>query len=156
VGQAKIIAGPAWTDTATQRFVLSWFNRRPIAVANNFSTSRSTASATFVEVNSEVRSEFLLWSGDSVYCGINVLAQISTSGATAQGGVGVDITSGTPNGGEGWITAPVGGFDGSFGGTVAVSGLAEGAHFVTVLAKVDTGSTTLFQNGSVTTAFLMG
>ena len=36
VGMARPIAGPAWQDTAKQRFVRSWFNRRREILTNGF------------------------------------------------------------------------------------------------------------------------
>jgi len=32
VGMARAITGPAWVDSTSQRFVLSWFNRRQLTV----------------------------------------------------------------------------------------------------------------------------
>ena len=45
VGIARTVSS-AWVDTATQRFVRSYFNRTIQKVANAFTTSRSTTSTT--------------------------------------------------------------------------------------------------------------
>ncbi|MDF3060728.1 MAG: hypothetical protein K0S06_837 [Microvirga sp.] len=66
VGMARPIAGPAWQDTAKQRFVRSWFNRRREILTNGFTADRSTSSATDVELNAEIRLEFLAWPDDTL------------------------------------------------------------------------------------------
>src|SRR5215510_3178567 len=37
--------------------VISWFNRRSLSQVNNFTTSRTTTSTTYIEVNTEIRCE---------------------------------------------------------------------------------------------------
>lgn len=64
VGMARPITGPAWVDSGSQRFVLSFYNRQgKTAVANNTAT-RAVTSASWVEFHTELRSEVLSW-GDS-------------------------------------------------------------------------------------------
>lgn len=91
VGMARPIAGPAWTDSATQRFVLSWFNRRGMLLSNAFSTSRSTTSTTLVEINSEVRCEFLSWGDDTV----SVSSAVVVQGSLASSVVGSAVRTGS-------------------------------------------------------------
>lgn len=64
VGMARPVTGPAWADSAAQRFVLSYYNRVRKIAQNGFTISRAISSATFVEIHSEIRTEFLSW-GDS-------------------------------------------------------------------------------------------
>jgi hypothetical protein len=50
VGIARVIAGPAWQDTAAQRFVISWFNReRRDVVGAVDSTSTDTGTSSYTE-----------------------------------------------------------------------------------------------------------
>lgn len=72
VGMARPITGPAWADSNAQRFVLSYYNRVRKYGEGHFTAIRTTTSATFVELNSEIRVEFLAW-GDTAL-------QFSTSG----------------------------------------------------------------------------
>lgn len=65
VGMARTIAGPAWQDATNQRLVASYFNRLPRYVTAAFSTARTTTSTSAVEINAEIRNEFLTW-GDSL------------------------------------------------------------------------------------------
>ena len=65
---ARIITGPAWVDTATQRFVISWYNRRRIAGLNALSSNFTTSSTTNVEGMPSNRAEFLCWADDTSVC----------------------------------------------------------------------------------------
>jgi hypothetical protein len=69
VGMIRPSAGPVFTDTAIQRFVLSWFNKRPLQLLFPLSASISTASAVYVEVNPSYRIELLAWLGENVNIG---------------------------------------------------------------------------------------
>ncbi|MGP1395407.1 MAG: hypothetical protein ACTS3R_07835 [Inquilinaceae bacterium] len=72
VGLARTIAGPAWVDTAAQRFVRSWFNDRGVAGTNGFS-STPTASASPVAFPSPV--DFLAWAGETASLSISGFTQ---------------------------------------------------------------------------------
>jgi len=52
------------------RGVLSWFNRRPRVAQGKFTANRSTTSATYVEINSEIAVGFLTWAECAVILGI--------------------------------------------------------------------------------------
>ncbi|MDO9357858.1 MAG: hypothetical protein Q7T70_02550 [Polaromonas sp.] len=71
VGQVRVIAGPAFADTTNQRYVLTWFNRRPIHCFLPISGDVSTSSGSQVEVEASWRPSFLAWSGDLVSFGAN-------------------------------------------------------------------------------------
>lgn len=139
VGMARAITGPAWADTATQRFVRSWFNDPGFVGNSAYSTNRTTTSTSFVEVNSEIRVEFLSWSGEvinaeSTYGGSN------TTAGTFFLGIGFDGT--TPSAevlgyvqvGSGSCPLPL---------SLANNGLSEGYHYGTVLARTSSGTLTL-------------
>jgi len=64
VGMVNPVTGPNFADSATNRRVLSYYNRRPKNVLNGFTANRTTTSTTFAEVNSENRVTFLSW-GDA-------------------------------------------------------------------------------------------
>ncbi len=80
VGMARPIAGPAWADSVTQRFVISWYNRRALRLEKSFSGSRSTSSSSWVELGSEIRVECLQWEQIDIWC--DAMAQNSTVGQT--------------------------------------------------------------------------
>ncbi|WP_456622135.1 hypothetical protein [Bradyrhizobium sp. P5_C12] len=65
VGFARVITGPAFVDTATQRFVISWFNRdRRDLLGATDSTSTETTSGYVEKTPSKI--EFLCWTTDVV------------------------------------------------------------------------------------------
>lgn len=68
-----------FADSATQRLVLSWFNRRTKSLANAFTTARTTASGSLVEVNTEIRCEFLTWADEDVTARITGNANNNTN-----------------------------------------------------------------------------
>lgn len=65
VGMARVITGPAWQDSLSQRFVISWFNRGRMQSRTAFTSNQSTASTTEVEVSSSFRAEFLCWANEA-------------------------------------------------------------------------------------------
>ena len=60
VGLARTNASPAWSQ------VRSYYNDPGLVVKGTYSTDRSTASATFAELNSEIRCSFLAFADDIV------------------------------------------------------------------------------------------
>jgi len=78
VGMARTIAGPAWADTAAQRFVLSYYNRRYISVAISSSTQTGTSSSTYIDLAGAV-IYFLCWPDEAFQCLANM--RVTTAGA---------------------------------------------------------------------------
>lgn len=144
VGMARPITGPAWQDTAAQRFVRSWFNRKRITGYNFFAANRTTTSFTYVEMSSSERAAFLVWTDESVVFDTGGGMQ-STYGGFDIMYVSIGIDSSTP---EDCVCM---GDDTSASGITPVScslvkpGLAEGYHYATILAhKSQTATMTLF------------
>jgi hypothetical protein len=84
VGQARTVSS-AWVDTATQRFVLSWFNRRDLSLEGTFS-SDTTSSSSVVTIGTNPLISFLSWSDDAVGLWATGAAKSSAAG-------GVRVTS---------------------------------------------------------------
>lgn len=147
VGMAQPTAGPAWTDTATQRLVRSWFNDPGIGMLGSFSTGRSTSSASFVELNSEIRVNFLVWTGEVVALHSN--GSVSNNAATANTSIGIDgivaedtsavASTGTPNA-----------FSYPYAVSLFKTGLSEGFHFATLLGN-SAGTSTWSGSGTAGT-----
>jgi len=149
IGMAYPQSGPVFADGATARLVATWYNRRPRLLSNSFTTDRTTASGTFVEINSEIRINFLTW-GDAIQ-----LAYAGTGSNSAAGGV--NIISGPA------IDAATSGFGytetnqgapGTVGNisTYCTYAPAEGFHFGTVMGRVPSGTGTWYQIGNLLTA----
>lgn len=88
VGMARTITGPAWVDTDEQRLVLSYYNRGTIRGRSTFSANRSTASATFVELNTEIRVEFLTWGDEAQILSANVA--VNSAAGDPKSAIGID------------------------------------------------------------------
>lgn len=148
VGAAFVVAGPAFADSASQRFVLSWFNRRPRTAKKGLSTEVTTSSTSTIEVHSSLRVEFICWAGDNVR--YDAGGTMGNTGVTnGESGIGIDSTS-VPQlpmwnnqsnnfGGNYDFSLEVGG---------QIEGLSEGYHYSTVLTKVYAGGgqTYIFRN----------
>lgn len=62
VGMARPITGPAWQDAATQRFVVSWFNRQSLGLQTSLSTATGNASVgVYTIISNTLLLEFLSW-----------------------------------------------------------------------------------------------
>ena len=141
VGMARTTSGNAWADSAPQMFVISYFNRKNKAGKSSFTANRTTASATYVELNTEIRIEFLAW-GDEA--NDFFLGGFGTNGATNgwnQTSFGIDGTTAVDTvcaaqayGAGAYITH-------NLAYTAVVS---EGYHYVTVLGLASGGAGTWF------------
>lgn len=142
VGMARTTGATAWADSATQRFVLSYYNRRIKGAANNFTTNRSTTSTSYVEVNTEIRVEFLNWFNVDIYASLSGGMQNTGTGSDTYSAVAFDGTTATDigsymhnPGGESLIWAPL-------AGSGWYTGLAEGYHYATLVGKVSANTGT--------------
>lgn len=96
IGMIRTNGSSQFVDSLTQRFVVSWFNRRLRPLRNTFTATRTSTSATAAEVNSEIRIEGLVWDGEPMFAsgmsvmsegagGNNLYAGIGFNGATVDG-----------------------------------------------------------------------
>ncbi len=132
VGMVRTNASAAFVDSRSQRFVLSWFNRRPKEIRTNFTANRQILSTTLVEIDPEIRASFLVWAGDVVQTTFNggAYANASTTGyaALAFDGVVPDEQVNFSFAGASQVHA--------LSITITKSGLSEGYHYVTLLGSV--------------------
>jgi hypothetical protein len=140
VGRVRIITGPAFADTITQRFVRSWFNRIAIRLRGIFTASRSVNATTFTEINTEIRVEFLIWADEIVQMALNapvmVVSGTSTYGMATIGFDGVsdfNDQAGTWYGSTSGVIQPMMTYAG------VKDGLSEGYHYATVIGKTNVG-----------------
>jgi Protein of unknown function (DUF2793) len=124
VGMARTVAGPQWISSQQKRFVMSWFNRRPMAVSASLSTTRSTASNTIVEINTEIRNEFLTW-GDAAISTTGSGWMYNSVGATVSAVLMIDgVSSGSGSLANTAQPTPI--------GLAATRLLTEGYHYVSL------------------------
>ena len=144
VGMARTNGSAAWVDSATQRFVRSWFNRQTAALKNSFTADRATISVgTPVELNSEIRCEFLTWA-DEVVSGAMTGYCFSSTTSYCYHAITFDGT--TPD--TGTVAATFGSTGDPLGAHVRKAGLSEGYHYATFVAWTNSASTITFAGGS--------
>lgn len=146
VGMARPIAGPAFQDTAAQRFVLSYFNRVDITASVPYTSNVSTSSATYVELSAAFRCEYLAWGSEPVRlvfngnltptAGINSLQYLALAdtGTTPRDGA---LISSTVNPG---VSVP--------GTLIDTLNASEGYHYTTIVGKTTAGQTVTCQGAA--------
>lgn len=138
-------AGPVFQDSATNRYVKSWFNRVPKSLVGQFAVNRSTAATSAVEVGPDIRVGFIADGSEAVPCSAAGTTTNDTAGRTNYTGVGLD--------GATTILAIGGNYVSSAGAAVgaavaAAPAPAEGPHFLTVVGQVSAASTATWIAGT--------
>jgi hypothetical protein len=138
VGMARCVAGPAWVDSSTQALVVSYFQRGSKGIVNHLTATRSTSSTTFVELHSEIRCEFLTWADEAVLMTLSGTGYPSVANIGHYFGIAFDGS--TPEDGLAGISDGTGGAQRPVAAT-SFRRLAEGYHYGTAVAAVDSGGT---------------
>ena len=121
--------------------VLTYFQRALQRTRTRFTANRTTNSATFVELNTEIRNSFLCWAGENVSFMVSGAQQSSASGTPATTAVGFDGT--TPEQAMGAVNPPSGAtYQTSIGISDVKTGLSEGLHYATLLGASGGGTAT--------------
>ena len=84
-----------YVSSTTKRWCLNWFNRTGLDMANTYSADRTTNSMTFVELNTEIRLQFLTWADEAVFVCVEGSAEVDSIGQAALNGVDFDSTTTT-------------------------------------------------------------
>lgn len=142
VGQARPVTGPAWQDTAAQRFVRTWHNRPSVQTTASLTADRTTASTSFVEINTEIRNEALLWADEIWSLRSSGYITNNTGATSTLSGIGVDDA--VAEKGVVSYTTPTGDANFASNGSAShvASGLSEGYHYATVVGRVVAGTGT--------------
>jgi hypothetical protein len=143
IGMCRTNSSSQFVDSITQRFVRSWFNQRVVSALNTFTLSRTTNStASWVELNTEIRNEVLLWNIDNWLVQITGSMSNNTAGANSQAAIGIDGITPEASGTRAHSVSannaePLAGL------TLKGPGdLTEGYHYATLLGKVSSGTAT--------------
>ncbi|QEL18705.1 hypothetical protein [Limnoglobus roseus] len=145
VGMAYIDTGPAFADTATKRYVRSWFNDRGVMATSAYSTNRTYSSTSVGEPNSEIRCNIVTWANEIINAATNQIVQVSPIAASFVG-FGIDSTSVV----SGFTTQKIPAFStngDTLSNSYVTNTLSEGVHYVTVLSQATSGSTNTFSTG---------
>lgn len=124
-------------DSSAKRNVISWFNKRNIGGLAFFTATRTTTSASYVELNSEIRVEFCTEADEAVFAGQsgsifnstsgqNLFCALAFDGATAE-----DAASGI---------SPPANVQYPFSSSIVKNGLTVGHHYATVVALTSGGT----------------
>ncbi len=92
VGAAYSTAS-VFSDTAANRLVISWANRKNISGRAWITTNRTTTSTSPAEINSETRISFLTWSDEAVLSNANGSASNSNAFYDTRMAIGWDGAS---------------------------------------------------------------
>ena len=143
VGMARPITGPAWADTAAQRFVISWFNRRTINAQAINLAGVTTASTTEIEISTTHRAEWLTWADEMPVVMLTGTKRNDTAGqwTSTRAFIDTDSVAGLSLG-EGSSTANDFVDLNSIGMPTSI---VEGFHFSTLRGHVEGGTTTISQ-----------
>lgn len=93
VGMARTITGPAWADSETQRFVISWFNRRPVRMKYTSGLDFPSSSGSTVQINTFQLLEFLCWGDMSIKAWAIFPVAHSAASGVINTGIGLDTTT---------------------------------------------------------------
>jgi hypothetical protein len=147
VGMARTVSS-AWVDSATQRFVRSWFNGPPMYLANFLQSSVNSTATSYAELHAtQTRIEWLNWANEVVSFAFTGNAYANLSVAIRQWtSMGIDST-----------TAPedVWAYHNTYADTnttdisfVHATSPSEGYHYGTVLIKVSSSTGTWYVNSN--------
>lgn len=140
-------------DSLTQRYLWNYYNRTIRQLQNTFTADRSQTSVTYVEVNSEIRCQFVLGVSEDasqwMFSGSAVDSVVSTVAASA---LAFDSTTVQESPMQNLFRDQTNTVDANFGFAGAKFNLAVGFHYATVLCKSDSGSLTFRSADAATTA----
>jgi hypothetical protein len=139
VGMAYITSGGAFADSLTQRFVRSYFNDPGVTLNNAFIANRSKSNGTFVEIDSEIRIEWINWTGELVRLWSNgTISMGGSAGAFAVTSLAIDDTTAEDTRQQ--FTVATSASTGSYSCGVELASLTEGHHFATLIGHTDGNS----------------
>ena len=144
IGQVRT-SGTQFVNSATKRFVRSWFNRwaETLTFTNAFTADRTSANintTTGGEIHTEIRCEFLTWANETIHAFSNgYMGHPTANCAIAIGWDGAVSSKNHFNIVFGNAGGPAGAID-------SKSGLSEGYHYATLMGWVSSGTGTYGAN----------
>lgn len=131
-----------FVDSTNRRFVRSWFSDPGVNIISVYSANRTTTSTTFVEINSEIRGEIILWANEIVAAYVNSIQKNDTGAAQTLTTIGFDGATASEASG---ITESDSAEASRIRTTTPFlfkSGLLEGYHYITLLGRTTAGTST--------------
>jgi len=138
VGFVRPITGPAFQDTAAQRFVRSWFNDSGVELEGARVSGTTGSAAVYVEISASARVELLAWQGERAMVVSNSYGYTNSPNNTAYAAIGFDGVAAI-----GTVENSAFDVNGSFvgGGHAAARVMNEGYHYFTPSAIATSGFT---------------
>ena len=125
VGMARTSSGGAW------EFCRSWYNDPGFVAKGVFTAERAAVNATtYTEVNSEIRTGWLNWLGETVCISVTGSVRIDAAFSTFQSAISID---GTTQDGMNRFESYAANADYPVGMTVNTNAAAEGYHYATIV-----------------------
>ena len=140
VGMARTSGSTAWVDSTTQRFTISYFNRRDLATVNALTSNFTTTSTSFVEAMASNRVEFLTWADELCECSVVTY--------NFHSGLDYTITKASFDGSNDSFALATYGTNGYPCTVLHEAFLAVGYHYATALGKVQTSGTGTWQGNA--------
>ena len=134
IGMVRVNASTQFANSATQRFVVSWFNRRNIGGVSALTANRAVTATTYTEINTEIRVEFVTWGEEAVTAIISGSVGNGSSGGATFTSIGFDGATAEETFCSSQQATGLAGQQLSCGCAIVKNGLAEGYHFATALS----------------------
>jgi len=140
VGMARTNSSGAWADSLTQRFVLSYYNRRIRGLCYSTNSPFSTSSTTAVDLSSDAKLEFLSWGDDASIISFSAGMTNTINYANMYIAIGINgsVAIGT------LITATQSQYAATLGYTGATLIFTKGYNYATAMGQVVEGSATCY------------
>lgn len=141
VGMARTNPSSQFAQTSSLLGVITYFNRRLKSIKASFTTTRSTTSTSYTEINSEIRLPFLTWGDNDVAYTLRGTTTNGTNAAVNFTACGIETGgSVTVRGGTVVAQIPTGASQNHSTAFAGFSDEAEGFHYATVMGKVTLGT----------------
>lgn len=139
VGMVRAVAGPLFSSNPG--LVRSYFNRPRAIAASSLTSDQGITSTTYVEVNTVLRTEFLMWLDEAPLLSAQGKLDGSTSSMVVQAALGIDGT--TPEvGNETYSVQSAAAVRTGLSNFSGRHGLTEGYHYLTLLGLTSLGTLT--------------
>ena len=142
LGMIRTDGSSQFVDSATQRFVISWFNKRNIALLGANTLGATITSTSDVEIASAARIEFLTEADDAVFAGLTGFAFNNTADAQCHTNIGFDGTTAVSAANS--VQQQHNANDFVPAGVAVNKTVAIGYHYATAIGHVNTGTGTWF------------
>ncbi len=145
VAMVRPISGPSFTDSVTQRFVRSYFNRQAVHLFNSITTQRSITATSATPLHAtEGKVEFLCWDDELISAHLNGFFFVDIDG---NGFAEIGFDAGLTGTAQGYSrTSSVSGSP--IGFSTEYSGLSEGYHYAQFCGHRSLSNQVGFSTGS--------